>query len=160
MQLLFTVLITIEFLIAAFHDLIHIPGWMHARQVKAALGMRKAVIGTIANAIPPGLALAFALYYYNKPKPAGVIDYWAIYNGIALVGAISMWYVPYFFGTSEQTRRMYSAMYCGTIQVLPPRGPAGDNPRPNLLHLLLHAAAIVTFVMALAMRFHLSERTN
>src|SRR5580692_8303970 len=88
MQTLFTVLITIEFLIAALHDLIHIPGWAHGRQVKAALGKRKMVIGTITNAIPPGLALAFAFYYFNKPKPTGVIDYWAIYNGIALVSAI------------------------------------------------------------------------
>jgi hypothetical protein len=43
-------------------------------------------------------------------------------------------------------------MYAGTRQVLPPRG---DNPRPNLLHLCFHALFVVTFLLALVLRFRI-----
>ena len=61
-----------------------------------------------------------------------------------------MWWVPYFFGTKEATRRLYATMYAGTIQVLPARG---DNPRPNLLHLFFHALFALNLVLALWLKF-------
>jgi hypothetical protein len=61
-----------------------------------------------------------------------------------------MWWLPYFFGASEETKRRYAAMYAGTRQLLPARG---DNPRPNALHLAFHALFVLNLGLALWLRF-------
>jgi hypothetical protein len=148
MQTLFTILITVQFLVVVLHDLVHIPGWSHTRQVRAALGPYKLWIGTAINAIFPGLAAGLAIVYWQRPQPDSVVDYWLIYCAVTLASAVAMSYVPYFFGASEKTKRLYHDMYEGTRQVLPPRG---DNPRPNLLHLFFHALFLVNFGLVIAL---------
>ena len=149
-QTLFTGLILLQFVVVALHDVVDVPGWTHSTQVQAIIGRRKLWLATLINSIFPGLAAAFALYFWNKPKPAFVSDYWLVYCTITLISAIAMWYVPYLFGASEETKRDYLKMYAGTRQVLPPRG---DNPRPNLLHLCFHILFVTNFVLVLLLRF-------
>jgi hypothetical protein len=149
-QTLFTSLIVLQFVLVGFHDLVDIPGWTHGNQVKAIVGTRKLWMATVVNAIFPGVAVAFAVCFWNKPKPAYVFDYWLIYCVATFISAIAMWYVPYFFGTTEQKKRDFSRMYAGTRQVLPSRG---DNPRPNLLHVCFHVLFVTTLLLALALRF-------
>jgi hypothetical protein len=72
------------------------------------------------------------------------------YCAITVISAIAMWWIPYFFGASEETRRMYSEMYKDTRHVLPARG---DNPRPNMFHLYLHVLFAATLALALVLRF-------
>ena len=140
-------MITIQFVVVVLHDWLDIPGWTHGRQVQALIGRRKLQVATIINAVFPGLAVAFAFYYWNRPKPGFATSYWIMYCAVTLLSAIVMWYVPYFTGTNEKTKREYAAMYAGTRHVLPPRG---DNPRPNLLHLCFHVLFVVNFVLAAA----------
>jgi len=147
---LFTWLITLQFVAVVFHDLVDIPGWTHGRQVRAIIGRRRLMIATMVNALFPGAAVALALGFWNKPKSGLVYDYWVIYCAVTLLSAIGMWYIPYFFGTTEKRKRELSQMYAGTLQVLPPRG---DNPRPNLLHVCFHVLFVITFFLSLALRF-------
>jgi hypothetical protein len=149
-QTLFTCLITLQFVVVTSHDWVDIPGWTHGSQVQSIVGRRKLWLATLINAIFPGVAVAFAIYFWNKPKPGYVVDYWIIYCAVTLASAIAMWYVPYLFGTTEERKREYSRMYAGTRQVLPPRG---DNPRPNLLHLCFHALFVINLVLVLVLRF-------
>jgi hypothetical protein len=150
MQTLFSCLITLQFVAVTFHDLVDVPGWTHGSQVQAMIGRRKLWLVTMINGIFPGLAVAFALYYWNRPKPGLVENYWVAYCAVSLASAIMMWYVPYFSGTTEERKREYATMYAGTRQVLPPRG---DNPRPNLLHLCFHILFVVNLLLVLAIRF-------
>jgi hypothetical protein len=149
-QTLFTCLITLQFLVVAAHDLVDIPGWTHGSQVRALVGQRKLWLATFVNSIFPGVAAAFAFYYWNKPKPGFVTGYWVLYCAVTVASAIAMWYVPYLFGTTDEQKRDYATMYAGTRQLLPARG---DNPRPNLLHLCFHALFVITLALALALRF-------
>ena len=148
--ILFTALIVVQLLVVALHDLADIPGWTHGSQMRAALGPTKTVVGTVINCLFPGLAVAFAFYYWHRPKPGFVLDYWIIYCGITVIGAITAWWIPYFRGTDEKTKQLYSAMYAGTRQVLPAHG---DNPRPNLLHLYFHALFLSNLVLATVLWF-------
>jgi hypothetical protein len=150
LQLVFTLLITTQFLVIASHDLVDIPGWTHGSQVKALLGARKVWLVTLANSIFPGLACGFALYFLRRPAPGWAANYWLIYCVATVASAIFMWYVPYIFGGSEKQKLEYSRMYAGTRQVLPARG---KNPRPNLLHVCFHGLFLITFSLALALRF-------
>lgn len=149
-QTLFTWLMTVQFLAVAVHDLVDIPGWTHGGQVQSLVGGRKLWLVTLVNSIFPGVAAAFAVYYWKRPEPVFVTDYWVIYCAVAVLSAIAMWYIPYFRGTTDERRREYARMYADTWQLLPPRG---DNPRPNLLHLCFHALFVANLFIAWVPRF-------
>jgi hypothetical protein len=147
---LFAVLITLQFLVIISHDWLEIPGWTHGRQVQAVIGRQKLLWATAINAIFPGTAVAFALWFVGKPHPRYVASYWAIYCGITVFSAIAMWYVPYLFGADEKKQTEYAKMYAGTRHVFPARG---NNPRPNLLHVVFHLLFVVNFALAVMIRF-------
>lgn len=146
MMTLFLCLILLQFVVVATHDLIDIPGWNHGSQVKALFGPRKIWSATMVNSIFPGIAAGFAVYFWRRPLPVYVPRYWVIYCGVSLLSAIVMWYVPYWMGASEKTKREYAAMYAGTRHLLPARG---DNPRPNVFHMGIHALFVATFCLSL-----------
>lgn len=145
-QVVFSCLITLQFAVVVAHDWLDIPGWTHGSQVRLVVGRTKLLIATLVNAIFPGLAFAFAVFYWHRPAPGFVSAYWIVYCAVTFASAIFMWWIPYFLGTSEKTRREYAAMYAGTRHVLPPRG---GNPRPNLLHICFHVLFVVNLLLAL-----------
>ncbi len=49
MQTVFTVLIVVQFLVVALHDLVDIPGWTYGRQVQSALGRNRVLIGALIS---------------------------------------------------------------------------------------------------------------
>ncbi len=149
LRTIFSLLIMLQFLVVTLHDWLNIPGWTHGKQVQAAIGRRKFLLATLANSIFPGLAVAFIFLYRGDDSPSFVKNYWVIYCAVTAFSAVMMWYVPYFFGADDKTKRLYAAMYDGTKQVLPPRG---DNPLPNLLHLYFHALFLLTLCFAVALR--------
>jgi hypothetical protein len=146
----FAVLITMQFLVVALHDWVEVPGWTHGRQMYAALGRNKMILGTAINCVFPGLATFYAIEYWQKAKPWYVLDYWIIYCAVTVVSAITAWWIPYFRGTDEKTTELYAKMYAGTKQVLPARG---NNPRPNVLHLYFHALFLITLVLSIVLKF-------
>jgi hypothetical protein len=153
MQALFSVLIILQFAAIAVHDLIDIPGWVHGSQVKAVVGRKKLIVATLSTVIFPAIAAAFAIFYWSRPKPVFVLRYWIVYCAITVISAVAMWYVPYFFGASDRTRDEYKRMYEGTRHILPARG---DNPRPNIFHIVLHGLFASTLILAIVLRFRSS----
>ena len=149
MVVLFSLLIILQFAIIITHDLIDIPGLVHGSQIQAIMGRRKVWLATLANSIFPGIAAGFAIYFWNRPTPGYVPNYWLIYCGVALMSAIGMWYIPYLRGAPDKQKAEYLSMYAGTRHVLPQRG---DNPRPNLFHIGIHVLFVVNFCLALALR--------
>src|SRR5436309_15994676 len=135
MPTVLAILLTVQFLVIISHDWLDIPGLQYGSQVRRAVGGRKMLVATAINAIFPALAAAGAVYSLlaARRQPAGVTDYQVIYCGITLASAIALWWVPYFRGADEKTRRLYAQMYAGTRHLLPSRGPDGLNPRPNVL---------------------------
>jgi hypothetical protein len=119
--------------------------------MQAVLGRQKLWTATLINSIFPGIAVAFALFFWNRPRPAYVDRYWLIYCAIALVSAIAMWYLPYFLGCSEARAGEYQRLYAGTRQILPARG---NHPRPNLLHVIFHLVFVATLSLASLLYTH------
>jgi hypothetical protein len=145
MQAAFTALISVQFLIILLHDLVEVPGWSHSSQMRAVLGKRKLWTATLINSIFPGIAAALAFCFWDRPKPFFVSRYWMIYCAGTALSVIVMWYLPYFFGASAKKKDDYRRFYAGTRQIPPARG---DNPRPNLLHVLFHIVFAATLIMA------------
>jgi hypothetical protein len=128
------------------HDWLNIPGWTHGRQVQQVIGRGKLLVATLINAVFPGVAVFFVLYFWSRPKPALVTNYWLLYCAVTVGSAVAMWYVPYFRGAGEKTCQNYTRMYAGTRQVLPARN---NNPRPNLLHICFHLLFLVNLGLSL-----------
>src|SRR4051812_10809605 len=102
LQTLFICTLVIQFAVIVSHDLLNIPGWTHGSQVQLVIGRRKLLLATLINAIFPGVAVGLGFWFWNRPAPAFAANYWISYCAITVLFAITMWYLPYFFGTSEQ----------------------------------------------------------
>ena len=139
----------LQFIVVVSHDWLEIPGWTHGRRVQAVIGRSKLLWATAINALFPGLAVVFALWFWGKPQPRFVGTYWVVYCAVTLLSAVTMWYVSYLFGAGEKKKLEYSRMYAGTKHIFPARG---DNPRPNLLHVFFHILFVVNFALALMIR--------
>lgn len=148
LQLAFALLLMLQCGLIVLHDLVDIPGWHHGKQVRATVGPRKFWLGTLINAVFPGLAFYLALHFWHEHPPGYATTYWLAYCAVTVGFAIAMWWVPYFFGTDATTRRLYATMYAGTRHVLPARG---DNPRPNALHLTFHTLFVLNLGLALGL---------
>jgi hypothetical protein len=151
MHAVFTSLITLQFLVVVLHDWVDIPGWTTGRQVQTIIGRRRLLVATAINSLFPGTAVALAFWFWNAPKPPGVVNYWMIYCAITFGSAVIMWYVPYFFGASARKKRDYEEMYAGTHHILPPRG---NNPRPNVTHICFHILFGINLMLAIALLMH------
>jgi len=88
---------------------------------------------------------------WSHTGQAYVDRYWLIYCALTLISAVAMWYLPYFFGCSEAKIDEYQRLYAGTRQILPARG---NNPRPNLLHVIFHLVFVATLSLALLIYIH------
>ena len=150
MQTAFTLFLCVQFLIILLHDLVEIPGWSHTSQMQAVLGKQKLYAATFANSIFPGVAVAFAIWFWHRPKPAFVTRYWLIYCAVTAISAMAMWYLPYLLGATTEKKEEYLRFYAGTRHILPERG---DNPRPNLLHVLFHIVFVTTLSLAAVIAF-------
>ena len=99
---IFGLLVVLQFVLICVHDLVDVPGWTHGKQVQEVIGRRKLWLVTAINAIFPGIAAAMAVAYWGQRAPRLVSGYWFLYFAITVGSAIAMWYIPYFFGASEQ----------------------------------------------------------
>src|SRR4051794_29944770 len=90
MQISFTILIVLQFLVIVLHDWLDIPGWTHGRQVRAVVGPRTLAIATAINAVFPGIAVALAIRFLGRPWTAGAANYCVAYCGITALSAATM----------------------------------------------------------------------
>jgi hypothetical protein len=146
----FMILLALQCGLIVLHDLVDVPGWHHGSQVRAAVGRRKFWIGTLINAVFPGVAMFYAWRCWHAPIPSHVANYWSGYCALTVGFAVAMWWLPYFFGAKAETKQLYATMYAGTRHLLPARG---DNPRPNVLHLCFHVLFVLNLVLALWLKF-------
>jgi hypothetical protein len=72
---------------------------------------------------------------------AGVMRGGAFFYFILFACELATWFVPYFFGASPKWQEIYSRVQGRTLMVLPKRG---DNPNPNLEHLILMVLTLAT----------------
>jgi hypothetical protein len=150
LPVVFAVTLVAQFVIIALHDLIDIGAWVRGSQVQGVIGRQKVIWATVVNSLFPGLAAAFAIAALFGPVPHFAARYEVTYCAVTVLSAIGMWYVPYWLGTDDKTRREYQAMYAGTRQALPARG---ENPRPNVAHLGFHALFVVNLGLAVTLGF-------
>jgi hypothetical protein len=95
------------------------------------------------------------MYNYILPLLAAILS-WTGYFATAiiafliasiyLVGHIAAWWIPYFFGCSQQWKERMNYAFGRTMKILP---PIKDHPIPNLEHLPVGLFIVGWFVAAL-----------
>jgi len=76
----------------------------------------------------------------------GLMWYGVVYYFVLFVEELRVWWVPYLFGASKAWQAAYDRLHSRTIKVLPARG---QNPIPNLEHLILNGLTLATAITTL-----------
>lgn len=118
-----------------FHDWIPIPPFNDVSTLKTVDTSSSRLFGSIINGGTVLVPLLITLVYYHKssfPLFAAIVVF--MFYLILTIGTILSWWVPYFFGSSDQHKQEFTK-FKNTHHFLPARG---DNVIPNTLHIVLH----------------------
>jgi hypothetical protein len=103
---------------------------------------RETCIEAGANFIPMALAAAGFIWHLSVLMKFGVVYYFILF-----AVECATWWAPHFLGPSPKWLECYNRIHRQTITVIPRRG---DNPAPNVEHLVLMvltlATALATFM--------------
>jgi len=90
-------------------------------------------------------------------KISSLMRFGAAFYFILFACEIATWFVPYFFGASPKWQEIYSRVQGRTIMLIPPRG---QNPTPNLEHLILMALTMATGIATFTAYWSLPEAST
>jgi hypothetical protein len=98
------------------------------------------ISGSLINAVPFGLLIAGFLLdlFWLKLLGIGVL--------LATLGVhFAWWWVPYFWGTSQEHVETYTRLFGQTTKFLPARG---GNPIPDAHYVTLHVLTLINLIIA------------
>lgn len=150
-EFIFTDLLIIQLAYLLFHDLVDLFPFNDIERIKSTKPRGKIILWTLVNTVPAALALFFAARYIGEYKPFLVAAYFVFYFVTTLLIIFLKWYVPYFAGASEKEISENEFLYGRTRQILP---PIKNNPRPNTLHVILHALFAINTVLMIMIVFN------
>ena len=151
-EFIFADLLIVQLAYLLFHDLVDLFPYNDIERIKSFKPKGKLVISVIGNSMPAVVALFFVVRYIGEYKPWFVTAYLVFYFSTTLLLIFLNWYLPYFFGASEKETADYEFLYGRTRQRLPPRN---GNPRPNVLHAVLHILFVINAVLMILVAFNL-----
>jgi hypothetical protein len=99
---------------------------------------RERFIEAAANFVPMALAATGFIWHLS-----GLMKFGVIYYFILFAVECATWWAPYFLGPSQKWQEAYNRIHRQTITVIPRRG---DNPAPNLEHMILMALTLLTAI--------------
>ena len=140
----FIVLQTILLFFMAFHDWVHIPPFINIRDLEKHSTKKGRLINSIIFFFLIFIPLMLTVMY--RPLfPLWVLITILVFYDLLTIGTILSWWVPYFFGSSEQ-HKLGFAEYKNTHHFLPARG---ENVIPNTFHVILHLQIWTCFGISL-----------
>lgn len=142
--LIFIILQTILLFFMALHDWIHLPPLTDIRELEKHHSKKQRLIASSIYAILVLIPLSLTLFYKDNLSSWILINI-VIFYLLLSIGVILSWWVPYFFGSSEEHKKAF-AEYRNTHHFLPARG---DNIIPNTLHVIFHLQIWACFVISL-----------
>lgn len=124
------------------HDWVPLGRLNDIHAVQATHPRRLLLMGTLVSSLLPGIGLALSLLH-PRAWPYWLAIYLAFAYLFLFAGEIEAWWAGYLFGYRADRADSYHAMYGKTLAFLPQR----HGIRPNALHVMLHAATLMTLVL-------------
>ncbi len=141
----FIILQVVLLLFMTFHDWVHLPRLLDMGEMEK----HSTKLGRVINSFIFFLLIAVPLcltWVYQPHYPLWVKIVLVSIYGLLTMGTIFSWWVPYFFGSSDQQKKGF-AEYKKTHHFLPARG---DNVIPNTFHVILHLQIWTCFIISLS----------
>lgn len=135
MFIFFIVIQSILLLFMLFHDWLPIPPLNDLETLKSQDSFFYRILGSVVNGLFVLIPLLLTLIFFHQASiPFFAALLVALFYFVLSLGTIISWWIPYFFGSSENHRKHFNK-FKNTHHLLPKRG---DNVIPNTLHIILH----------------------
>lgn len=128
-------------LFLALHDWVPLGRLTNRAGVRGVDSTAKLVWTTVWSTAPFALGLGWCVWYAHWP--GWLVTYLRVSYAVLLGGALSSWWVPYFFGAGEEKKARFRERFRGTWAFLPER----NGIRPDTLHVVFHASLVVLVVL-------------
>lgn len=136
-----------QVLFLSLHDWIPLGRLNDVKAARAASPNGKLFIVTLISTLPFAVGLAGTIYYWGRPFPDWLaIWLWASYV-ILFLGELRAWWIPYLLIPDPVRAARYQGMFGQTLSFLPEH----NGIRPNVLHILLHVATLLTLIVLAAL---------
>lgn len=117
-----------------FHDWVHVPPLTDIRELEKHSSYKGRLINSALFAL--WVLIPLGVTWWNKDcLTRSVLSVPVVLYSILTVGTIFSWWVPYFFGSSDE-HKAHFAEYKTTHHFLPKRG---THVVPNTFHVFLHS---------------------
>jgi hypothetical protein len=116
-----------------FHDWIHIPPFIDIDELEKHSTKKGRLINSTIFFFIVFIPLMLT-WFYRSNLTMWILIHISLFYLLLTIGTIFSWWIPYFFGSSEQHKADF-AEYKNTHHFLPARG---DNVIPNTFHVILH----------------------
>jgi hypothetical protein len=129
--------LVLQLLFLTLHDSVSLGRWNNLGPFRAAVPLRRRIIGTSMNT---ALGLwALRLGWIHAVHTLAIVQF------LFLVGEVLWWWKPYFFGASPELVARLRPNWQGTIAFLPER----NGIQPNAMHTTMHTCTLLAFLLAL-----------
>ncbi|MGA8940999.1 MAG: hypothetical protein WB439_17680 [Acidobacteriaceae bacterium] len=137
--------VLLQLLVLALHDTIPLGRLNNLQNFRAAVPLRRRVIGSSVNTAV-GLWAVWLCWHGAMAGGRGDLIGLIVLQGLLFLGEIRSWWWGYFFGASPETVGHLRPNWEGTIAFLPERN--GINL--NVVHCVMHALTLAGLVLAVA----------
>lgn len=133
------------FLFLLTHDWVPLGTLNDIEAVKSQNTTGELVLTTIINLIPSSIALALTILSIRRGYHWFSQAYIPINYTFVLSGAISAWWIPYFFGATPDKVERFQIMFGQTHSFLPIK----NGMIINSIHVLFHSSLILIILLSL-----------
>jgi len=131
------------------HDWVPLGRLNDPAAVRAENGLSGLVRITFLQSVPWSIGLVGSLVCFNRPYPGWLWTWLWVSYLVLLAGELRAWWWPYLVLPDQDRSDRYRRMFGRTHSFLPQR----NGLVPNTLHVLLHAATLITVVLLSAIQF-------
>ncbi len=142
----FIVLQAILLFFITFHDWVHLPPLLDMREMEKHSTKKGRAINSFIFFLFIAVPLSLT-WVYQPNYPFWVKIVLVSVYGVLTTGTVMSWWVPYFFGSSDEHKKNYIE-YENTHHFLP---PLGNNIVPNTFHVILHLQIWTCFIISLSL---------
>lgn len=131
------------FLFLLLHDWIPLGPLNDLQGIRDANSLKSLILTTIINVFSISVVIGITLVYIGKRYPIWARIWLIVHLGAILYGAISAWWIPYFFGTDNEIVERYNVMFGDTQAFL----PVMNGIVPNTVHVLFHVTLFICWLL-------------
>lgn len=132
-----------------FHDWVPLGSLNNVKAIQFQHTTGELIQITAIQTLSVLIVIIITLLFIGKRYPIWAKLWLDIHLGCIVVGAVTAWWVPYFFGATEEKVVEYGLMFGDTHSFVQEM----NGITPNTIHVLFHFTLILTWILAIYISF-------